>query len=110
MLQLTQSDAAVLDDALARVADLCRSKDGRLALTSESAASRVMLVIASLADEKHGSLAEKLPLARAVQAVEVLEGLLKASRETKRRHHARRTYRASHAVPRLRKRASCVFA
>jgi len=89
VLQLTQSDPAVLDDALSRVAELCRSKDGRLALTAESAASRVMLVLGSAADGKYGDLSDARSLGRAVGAVSVMDSLLKASRESENWPRAR---------------------
>jgi ABC-type cobalamin/Fe3+-siderophores transport system ATPase subunit len=80
-LSLTASDPAAVDIALGRVKLLCTTKDGKLALISESGASRLVLVIAALAEGKIGPLDELETQLRCHAALSCLELLLRASRE-----------------------------
>ena len=83
MLQLTQADEAVVDSALARIRSICSSKDGRSALTAESAASRLMMLAASLTEGKFGPITSEASLRRCTSVCWSLEQLLRASREHK---------------------------
>ncbi|KAA0147873.1 hypothetical protein FNF29_07086 [Cafeteria roenbergensis] len=83
VLQLTQADEAVVDSALARIRSICSSKDGRSALTAESAASRLMMLAASLTEGKFGPITSEASLRRCTSVCWSLEQLLRASREHK---------------------------